>query len=222
MRNTLVYSVITIIPSLGFGLGLALLASGVGRRYNALSTVLFLPLTANLVAMAVVFRWIFAFRGGLANSIIGVVGIGPVNFLGDQTAALPTVAAVGIWRSASFCMVLFLAGLTSIPGSVHEAAAMDGVRGVAKIRKVVLPMIRPTIVLATVMAILQSIQAFDTINVMTGGGPLGATETLLIFTWRVGFERFDLGRSAALSLLLLVVLLGIGIARRRSVMHEGS
>lgn len=219
LRNTLLYSVVTIVPSLVVGFGLALLCSGSGRRSTFLSTLLFLPLTANLVAMAVVFRWIFAFRGGLANELVGIVGIGPVNFLGKGSTALPSVALVGIWRSASFCMVLFLAGLTAIPSSVHEAAAMDGVRGVVKVRKVVLPMLRPAIVLATVMAVLQSIQAFDTIRVMTGGGPLGATETLLTYTWRIGFEEFDLGRSSALSFLLLVVLLAIGWARKKSVMR---
>lgn len=221
VRNTLVYSVLTIVPSLVIGFGLALLASGVARRHTALSTVLFLPLTANLVAMAVVFRFVFAFRGGLANELGGFVGLEPINFLGDSTYAMPTVAAVGVWRSASFTMVLFLGGLTSIPSSVHEAAAMDGVRGLAKVRNVILPMLRPTIILATVLAVLQAVQVFDTIEVMTGGGPLGATETILTFTWRVGFERFDLGRASALSFLLLVVLLAIGWARKRSVTQEG-
>lgn len=218
LRNTVVYSAGTIIPSLVIGFGLALLCSGIGRRYTVLSTLLFLPFTANLVAMAVVFRWIFAFRGGLANELVGIVGIGPVNFLGETGTSLFTVALVGIWRSATFCMILFLAGLTAIPSSVHEAAAMDGVKGLVKVRKVIVPVLRPAIVLASVMAILQSIQAFDTINVMTGGGPLGSSETLLTYTWKVGFEEFDLGRSSALSFLLLVVLLAIGWARKKSVM----
>jgi multiple sugar transport system permease protein len=219
--NTLVYCLFAIVPSIVVGLGLALLANAVSRGKAAVSTILFLPLTANLVAMAVVFKWLFAFRGGFANQVFGLVGFGPVNFLGDGHWALPTVAAVGVWRAASFCMVLFLAGLTAIPTAIDEAAATDGLRGWAKLRHVTLPMLRPTLVLATVVATLQAVQVFDTIQVMTQGGPLGQTETLLTITWQIGFEYFKVGKAAALSFLLLVFLLIVGWLRRAAVLKEG-
>jgi multiple sugar transport system permease protein len=168
-----------------------------------------------------VFHWIFALRGGFANEVLGLVGVKPVNFLGDGRFALPTVAAVGVWRAASFCMVLFLAGLTSIPEVIHETAATDGLSGWRKLRLVILPMLRPTIVLATVMTTLQAVQVFESVRVMTDGGPLGQTETILTVTWRVGFEFFELGKSSALSFLLLLFLLAVGISRRRSVMQGG-
>ncbi|MEX2100827.1 MAG: sugar ABC transporter permease [Acidimicrobiia bacterium] len=218
--NTLLYAAFTIVPSLLLGLGLALLASGAARARGLLSALLFLPLTANLVAMAVVFRWMFAFRGGFANQMLGLVGVGPLNFLGDGATALPTVAAVGVWRSASFAMVLFLAGLTAIPTAIHEAAASDGLWGWSKLRLITVPMLQPTIVLATVVAALQAIQVFDTIEVMTGGGPLGQTETLLTVTWRIGFEAFQLGRASALSFMLLVVLLAVGWLRRTTLLRS--
>ncbi|MEV7908132.1 carbohydrate ABC transporter permease, partial [Streptomyces anulatus] len=119
--NTLVYCALTIVPSLVIGLGLALLAGSFTRGRKLLQTLLFLPFTANLVAMAVVFRYIFDLRGGFANQLLAVVGIGPVNFLGDTRYALPTVAAVGIWRGAALAMIMFLAGLTAVPTAVHEA-----------------------------------------------------------------------------------------------------
>lgn len=212
--NTLLYCGLTIVPSLAIGLGLALLAGSLARGRTLVQTLLFLPFTANLVAMAVVFRYIFDLRGGFANQLLGVVGIGPVNFLGDTATALPTVAAVGVWRGAALAMIMFLAGLTSIPTAVHEACAADGITGLTKLRLVILPLLRPITVFVTVLTVLQSVQVFDTINVMTQGGPLGATETALTMTWRLGFTYFDLGQGAALSTLLLVVLIGIGVLRR--------
>lgn len=215
--NTLVYCLLTIIPSLAIGLALALLAGSLGRGRTLAQTLLFLPFTANLVAMAVVFRYIFDFRGGFANQLLAVVGIGPVNFLGDAATALPTVAAVGVWRGAALAMIMFLAGLTAIPTAVHEACATDGITGLAKLRRVTLPLLRPITVFVTVLTVIQSVQVFDTIEVMTQGGPLGATETALTMTWRLGFTYYDLGQGAALSVLLLVVLVGVGVLRRSSI-----
>ncbi|GLK14148.1 ABC transporter permease [Streptosporangium carneum] len=212
--NTLVYCALTIVPSLVIGLGLALLANSFTRGRKVLQTLLFLPFTANLVAMAVVFRYIFDLRGGFANQALAVAGIGPVNFLGDTRYALPTVAAVGVWRGAALAMIMFLAGLTSVPTAVHEACAADGITRFTKLRLVILPLLRPTTVFVTVLTAIQAVQVFDTINVMTQGGPLGATETALTMTWRLGFAYYDLGQGAALSTLLLVVLVGAGVLRR--------
>lgn len=218
LGNTLIYCALTIVPSLVIGLALALLTDSLRRGRAVIRTLLFLPFTANLVAMAVVFKWIFELQGGFANQMLAVLGMGPVNYLGDQRYALLTVAAVGVWRGAALTMVLYLSGLASIPTAVHEAAVADGIRGWSKLRMITLPLLRPITVFATVMTILQSVQIFDTINVMTEGGPLGATETALTMTWRLGFEYFELGKAAALSLLLLGVLVTIGVVFRRSIL----
>ena len=215
--NTVVYSLLTIIPTLVIGLGLALLAASLTRGRSVVQTLLFLPFTANLVAMAVVFRSIFDLRGGFANQLLAVVGVGPVNFLGDERYALTTVAAVGVWRGAALAMVLFLGGLTSIPTAVHEACAADGITGLTKLRRVVLPLLKPITVFVTVLTVLQSVQVFDTVNVLTDGGPLGATETVLTMIWRLGFTYYDLGQGAALSSLLLLVLVGVGVLQRRAL-----
>ncbi|MEU5695853.1 sugar ABC transporter permease [Actinosynnema sp. NPDC020468] len=218
LLNTVLYCALTIVPSVVIGLALALLAESARRGKGLLRTLLFLPFTANLVAMAVVFRWIFELRGGFANQALAVLGVGPVNYLGDERYALVTVAAVGVWRGAALAMVLFASGLASIPSAVHEAAAADGVTGLAKVRLVTVPLLKPIVLFATVMTTLQAVQVFDTINVMTGGGPLGATETALTMTWRLGFTYFELGKAAALSVLLLAVLITVGVLRRRSML----
>lgn len=217
IRNTLVYSALTIIPSLLLGLALALLTNAAGRVRPLVRTLLFLPMTANLVAISVVFSWIFSFPGGFVNQLIGVFGAEPVNWLGDTATALPVVALVGVWRTASLTMLIFFAGLATIPTSIDEAAQAEGIRGLRKLVLVTLPMIRPNAVFACVLAILGSVQVFDTINVMTRGGPLGSTETVLTMVWRIGFGYFDLGAASALALMLLVLLIGVGLLQRRTL-----
>ncbi|GAB3617376.1 sugar ABC transporter permease [Okibacterium endophyticum] len=213
--NTVIYSLLTIIPALAIGLGLALLADSVSRGKALVRTLLFLPMTANLVAMAVVFRWVFAYQGGFVNQMLGLIGIPAVNWLGDTSTSLVTVALVGIWRAASFAMMIFFAGLSTIPGSITEATRAEGIRGWTKLTRITLPVMKPTVVFAVVITVLGSVQVFDTINVMTQGGPQGSSETILTMTWRLGFGYFDLGAASALSLLLLVALIGVGLLQRR-------
>lgn len=215
--NTLVYSVLTIFPSLAIGLGLALLANAAGRGRPFVRTALFLPMTANLVAMAVVFQWIFAYNGGFVNQMLALVGIGPINWTGDPSTSLLTVALVGVWRTASLTMMIFFAGLATVPASIEEATRAEGIRGFTKLSRITLPMIRPTAVFATVITVLTSVQVFDTINVMTQGGPLGSSETVLTMVWKLGFRYYDLGAASALSLLLLVALIGLGLLQRRAL-----
>ncbi|RLP83054.1 sugar ABC transporter permease [Mycetocola lacteus] len=217
LGNTVLYSALTIIPSLLIGLGLALLANRAGRARPFVRTALFLPMTANLVAMAVVFRWMFAAQGGFANELLGFFGIGAVNWLGNPHTSLLTVALVGVWRTASLTMMIFFAGLATIPVSIEEATRSEGIRGIVKLTRITLPIIKPTVVFATVIAILTSVQVFDTINVMTQGGPLGSSETVLTMVWKLGFSYYDLGAASALSLLLLIVLIGVGILQRRTL-----
>ena len=214
--NTFWYALITVVPSIGLGLGLAVAVDGLSRGRGLARTLLFLPMTANLVAMSIVFSWIFAYQGGFVNSVLGLVGVGPLNFLGDSSTALPTVAALGLWRATSFNLVIYAAGLTTIPDAIHQACAMDGVRGWAKLRRVLWPLLKPSTVFVTVITFIQAIQVFDAVAVMTGGGPIGATETLLFLVWRLGFQVFRLGYASAIAFLMLVGIVVIGLARTRS------
>lgn len=219
--NTLWYCLMTVVPSIVLGLGLALAVDGLSRGRTLARTVLFLPMTANLVAMSIVFSWIFAYRGGFANGVLALVGIGPLNFLGDSSFALPTVAALGLWRATAFNMVIYAAGLTTIPEAIHHAAAVDGVRGLAKVRKVLWPLLKPSTVFVVVITVIQAIQVFDSIAVMTEGGPLGATTTLLFQVWRLGFQVFRLGYASAIAFIMLIVIVAIGLLRSRQIIRGG-
>ncbi|WP_347030898.1 carbohydrate ABC transporter permease [Brevibacterium paucivorans] len=217
LRNTVIYTAVTLIPSLFIGLGLAVLVSNISRGRRTVQVLLFLPFAANLVAMAVVFRWLFSLHGGFVNELLAILTVSPINFLGDERFSLLTVALVGIWRNTSLATVIFLGGLTSIPKSIHEASAADGVTGFRKLTAVILPLLKPFTVFVVVMLLLQSVQVFDTIDVMTGGGPLSSSETVLTMVWRLGMEELKFGQATALSSILLVVLVGVGIIRRQQL-----
>lgn len=220
--NTVWYCLLTVIPSITFGLLLAVAIDGMRRVRVLTRTLLFLPMTANLVAMSIVFSWIFAYRGGFANTVLALVGVGPLNFLGDSSTALPTVAAVGAWRATSLNMVVYAASLTTVPQTIHDAAAADGVRGWTKLRKVLWPMLRPATVFVTIITFVQAIQVFDAVAVMTEGGPLGATESLLFLVWELGFQVFRLGYASAIAFVMLVAIILLGLARAKSLTRGGA
>lgn len=219
--NTVIYSLATIVPSLVLGLMMALAADSLTRGKALVRTLLFLPMTANMVAMAVVFTYIFDFRGGVANTLLGMIGATPVNWLGSTDHSLLTVALVGIWRTSSFTMMIFFAGLATVPGTMHEAARMEGISGWTRLVKITLPVMKPSVVFAVVMAIIQSVQAFDTVRVMTDGGPQYSSELIQTMAWRMGFQYFDLGAASALSFLMIAALLAVGLWQRRVLAGSG-
>ncbi|WP_322761795.1 sugar ABC transporter permease [Frankia sp. Cr2] len=214
VRNTVVYCLITVIPAVVVGLGLALAAERVTRGRALVRLALFLPVSANLVAVAVVFAYIFAADPhALANTVVGWFGISPVDWLGDTSTALPVVALVGAWRLASFVFVVYLAGLTTIPRSVHEAADVDGVRGWARLRRITLPLLAPTTVFVAVFATILTLQTFETVAVLTQGGPLGSSTTIVYYIYETGFTgSFRIGYASMLALLLLVAVVLLGVA----------
>ncbi|EFC82707.1 binding-protein-dependent transport systems inner membrane component [Parafrankia sp. EUN1f] len=214
VRNTLVYCLLTVIPSVLLGLLLALAAERVTRGRPLVRFALFLPASANMVAMAVVFKYIFDSNpDGLANTLVGVVGIDPVDWLGDKATALPVVALVGGWRLTSLVFVVYLAGLTAIPRSVHEAADVDGIRGLARLRHITLPLLAPTTVFLAVFVTVLTLQTFETVAVLTEGGPLDSSTTIIYYIYEVGFKgSYRIGYASMIALLLLVAVVLLGAA----------
>jgi len=214
VRNTVVYCLLTVIPAVTLGLALALATERVTRGRALVRFALFLPVSANLVAMAVVFSYIFdRSSDGLANTVIGWFGADPVNWLGSQTWALPVVALVGGWRLASFVFVVYLAGLTAIPRSVYEAADVDGVHGLARLRHVILPLLAPTTVFVLVFTTILTLQTFETVAVLTQGAPAGSSATIIFYLYQVGFTgSYRIGYASMIALLLLLTVIAIGVA----------
>ncbi|SNQ50041.1 Carbohydrate ABC transporter membrane protein 1, CUT1 family [Frankia canadensis] len=210
--HTLVYCLLTVIPAVVLGLALALAAERVTRGRSLVRLALFLPVSANIVAMAVVFAYIFdSSPDGLANTVVGLVGIAPVDWLGDTSTALPVVALVGGWRLTSLVFIVYLAGLTAIPRSVYEAADVDGIRGLARLRHITLPLLAPTSVFLGVFVTILTVQTFETVAVLTKGGPLNSSTTIIYYMYQVGFTgSFRIGYASMIALLLLAATVALG------------
>src|SRR3954451_24515378 len=212
-RNTLLIVLISVPLSIALGLGLAVLVGQVTRGRAVVRLLLFLPVTANLVAMSIVFLYVFSpDETGLANTLLGYVGVAPVDWLGSRTTALLVVGSVGLWRLTSLVFVLYLAGLTAIPGTVDEAPEVDGLRGWVRFRKITWPLLAPTTVFAAVVGAVLSLQTFETVAVLSQGGPNGASETLVYRIYQIGFQpSFRVGYANLLSSLLVGVAIVAGL-----------
>lgn len=216
LTNTLVYVAIVVPGSVALGLGVALLIeAGTGGKalYRA---VYFLPVMATLIAMAIVWEFMLHPQFGLLNLLLRPIGIGPQFWLTDGDLALFVLAGIGIWQALGFNMVLFLAGLVAIPRFLYDAAEMDGVPGPwERFRLVTWPMLGPVTLFVLVISSIRSFQVFDTVHVLTRGGPNKATEVLLYTMYAEGFEFFRSGYAAAITVVFLVFVLALTLAKTR-------
>lgn len=206
--NTLVYVGIVVPLSVGLGLGAALLIEA-GDRFRAFyRAVYFLPVMATLIAMAIVWEFMLHPNFGLVNLALGKLGIAGRDWLHDQSLVLLTLTGIGIWQNLGFNMVLFMAGLTGIPRELYEAAALDGARSsLDRFRLVTWPMLGPVTLFALVISAIRAFQVFDTVEVLTKGGPNKASEVLLYTMYSEGFSFFRSGYASAVAIVFLVLVL---------------
>lgn len=206
--NTFIYVAIVVPGSVGFGLLFALLVHGRTRSRSVYEVIFFLPVTATLIAMASVWKFLLHPSLGPINAIIVMMGFQPVNFLSDPAYALPTLAVIGIWQLVGFNMVLFLAGLSTIPKDLYEAAEIDGVAGpIDRFLTVTWPMLGPTTMFVLITTSITAFKVFDTVVAMTRGGPQGSTEVILYAIYLEGFQYFSTAYAAALTLVFLIFVL---------------
>lgn len=207
LKNTVIYAAYFLPGAFFGGLFLALAIQSRKRFHSVLEVVFFLPVTSTLVAMALVWAALMDSRQGVINNTLKAVGFEPINFLGDPNVVLPALAAISLWSIVGFNMVLFLAGLTAIPKNLYDAAAIDGAdHPVDRFLRVTWPMLAPTSVFVAVITSITAFKLFDTVAVLTKGGPGRASEVFLYLTFLEGFEYFNMGYAAALSVFFLVVI----------------
>ncbi len=207
MRNTFVYAAVFLPLSFGLGLVIAIALQERKQFRSVLEVIYFLPVTSTLAAMALVWGALMDNRQGLLNVIGQDLGLGTVNFLGDPDIVLVALALISVWSAVGFNMVLFLAGLTAIPQSLYEAAAIDGAdHPVDKFLRVTWPMLGPTAMFVAVTSFITAFKLFDTVAILTRGGPDKASEVFLYHAFLEGFEYFNMGYSAALSLVFLTII----------------
>ena len=216
LGNTVLYVAIVVPVSVGLALGVALLieAGTSGRAFYR--AVYFLPVTATLIAMATVWEIMLHPSVGLVNVVIEQFGIPKQNWLKDRDLALYTLAGIGVWQALGLNMVLLLAGLKSIPRDLYEAAAIDGADGPwTRFVTVTLPMLGPALSFVLIVSAIRSFQVFDTVAVLTEGGPNKATEVLLYTMYQEGFSFFRAGYAAAITVVFLVFVLALTLLKAR-------
>lgn len=208
LRNTLAYVAFTVPTAVFLGLGAALLIEAGDSLKGLYRTLIFLPVTSTLLAMALVFQFTFHPTVGLVNQALGAVGLPTTDWLKNPATALYALGVIGIWQAVGLNMVLFLAGLKGIPKDLYEAAAIDGADGAwERFRRVTWPMLGPALVFVVTITAIRSFQVFDTVAVLTDGGPNKATSVLLYQMYQEGFSFLRSAYAAALTCVFLAFVL---------------
>jgi multiple sugar transport system permease protein len=218
------YFVIAGVPlSIAASLGAALLINSRLTRLPALfRTVFFAPVVATLVAVALVWRYLLHTRYGLINWALGGLGLHPIDWLGDPHWALPAIILFAVWKNFGYNMIIFVAALQSIPTDLYEAAHLDGANGWQAFRRVTLPLLRPTMLLVGVLTVAGYFQLFAEPYVMTEGGPLQSTTSVLYLMYEQGFKWWNLGLASAIAFLLFLIVLAVTALELRFSRQRGS
>ena len=205
MRVTVLYVLYNIPLQTVVGLLLAALLHRLGRSVALRSVILAPYLIANVIA-AILWFWMLDPLLGFINAVLQSMGIGRIPFFSDEQLALPTIAAVNIWRHMGFVALLFYTGMQAIPRDIYEAARIEGAGGWKSFWNITLPLLRPTLVFVLVTSIIGSFQVFDTIAVTTLGGPVNSTRTIVWYIYESSFVNFRMGYASAMSCALFVSL----------------
>jgi multiple sugar transport system permease protein len=222
--NTLIFMASAPI-GIVIALGLALLVNAKIRGRDVYRTIIFLSYPLMTVAVAIIWRWMFDERVGLINYVARSLDLvdRPIQFLNSFNWALPSVIAANTWQMLGFYMIILLTGLQSIPGELHEAAAIDGAGAARRFRSITLPLLRPTLFLCFVIGMLNSFTSFDLVYVMTGGGPGRATELLITYIYKLGFSQTRFDYAAAVTVFFFVLLISVTwVANRLSGRDAGA
>lgn len=208
--NTTYFVLLGVPTSIAVSLGAAMLLHARAARFRGFfRTALFAPVVTTLVAVAVIWRYLFHVKYGLVNWGLAHVGISPVDWLGDPRWAMPTIMLFAVWKNFGYNMVIFLAGLQAIPEDLYEAARIDGASRWQQFLHITLPMLGPVLMVVGVITISGYFQLFAEPYVMTRGDPLQSTVSVLYFMFEEGFKWWNLGRASAVAFLLFLIILGV-------------
>ncbi|MBL7025815.1 MAG: sugar ABC transporter permease [Candidatus Marinimicrobia bacterium] len=207
MRNTLYFVFIGVPLSLMFSLATALLLNSKLIRFMSLFRLAyFLPVVTTLVAVAVVWRYIYHPSFGLVNYLLSLIGVGTVDWLGNPKWAMPALIIMAVWKNFGYNMIIFIAGLQNIPPELYESARIDGAGKWQELLHITLPMLMPTTVFVSIITIIGYFQLFAEPYVMTQGGPMNATLSIVLLMYQEGFRWWRMGYSAALAFVLFLIL----------------
>jgi multiple sugar transport system permease protein len=216
LGNTIYFVIVGVPLSIGASLGAALLLNSPSARFKAFfRTALFAPVVTTLVAVAVVWRYLFNTHYGLLNYALGKFGLSPIDWLGDPHWAMPAIIIFAVWKNFGYNMLILLAGLQSIPEELYEAARMDGASRWRLLRSITLPMLGPILLMVSILTVAGYFQLFAEPYVMTQGGPLQSTVSVLYFMYEQGFKWWNLGSASAVAFVLFAFMFAITALQRR-------
>ena len=219
LRVTLIFTVATVVLELILGTAFALLLNRLRRGRKLSRVLLVIPFSLPPVVVGLMYLLILDRGKGILNYIVGLAGIPPQSWLGDPNLALGSIIAVDMWQWTPFVAISALAALETMPTDVLEAAQLDGASRAQRLRWIVLPLIKPVLLVVALTRALTSLKVFDLIFVLTNGGPGRSTETLSYGVYVDAFQRFDFGHSAALSWLLILLAMLLSVPLVRSVLR---
>jgi multiple sugar transport system permease protein len=214
LRVTAVYTVIAVPLTLAVALVMAQLSARSIRGIRVYRALYFLPVITSLVTSGVIWQWLYAEHGPL-NGLFGLLGIGPVPWLSSGAAVLPSLSLLSVWTRFGYDMLILLAGLLAIPKEYTEAAMLDGASAWQRFWHITLPQLKPAMFFVVILEIVQSFQVFDVIYVMTGGGPVRSSYSLVFFVYDQGFHYFDFGYASAAGVVLFAITLVVSLVQRR-------
>ncbi|MCY4538129.1 MAG: sugar ABC transporter permease [Chloroflexi bacterium] len=215
--NTLIFAGVIAPLQGGLALLLALLLNQTLPFINVFRAIYFAPVVVSMVVVSLLWRFIYDGENGLLNTMLGIATLGsfqPVDWLGNPYTAMPAMIAMSAWQAVGFHMVIWLAGLQTIPVSLYEAAGLDGAGAWQKFRYVTWPGLRNTAVLILIVIVIQAMGLFVQVDVMTRGGPLDATQSVVYQAVQRGYDKQDIAEGSAISVVLFFVVLAITIVNR--------
>lgn len=211
LKNTLFFGVWTIFPTIIIGLFLALLLREGLKGITFFRALLFSPWITPMVAMSIVWSWIYEPKVGLLNQILGWFNLPQPEWLMNSDTAMWAIIIVTVWKNAGWAMLFYSDSLSKIPKELYEVSNIEGADWIQKIRTIVIPLVSPTTLFLVIMTAIDSIQAYDQIQVMTQGGPAGSTRTLLYMYYQMAFEQFNMGQATALSTIIIILTAGLAM-----------
>jgi len=208
LKNTFMFVVVSGPLSIAVSLGAAILLNSKLARFKGIfRLVYFMPVVTTLVAVSIVWRFIYHPEFGLLNYGLSFIGIGKIDWLGDPDWAMPSIIILSIWKNFGYNMIIFIAGLQNIPEELYEAAHIEGANGWQRFTKITLPMLAPTTIFITIITMIGYFQLFAEPYIMTQGGPLDSTLSIVLYMYQEGFRWWNMGYSSSIAFVLFVIIL---------------
>ncbi|OPL08475.1 MAG: ABC transporter [delta proteobacterium ML8_F1] len=213
--NTVVFGVGTILPTIALGLGFAILFKNKFKGSRLYQMAIFSPWITPAVAVALVWSWIYEPDRGYGNFLLEFLGLEPIGWLHSSDTAMLGIIIFTVWKSVGWTMLFYIGALERVPVSAYEAATLDGCNAWQRFYHITLPLISPTTYFLMIINLIQTIQVYDQIQIMTQGGPGGSTTTLLYLYYEKAFQNFQMGSANAVAVVILVIILGLSVLSTR-------